>query len=143
MVFITTLFASVLALVYIQLSLRVHQLQKLHQDSMESGDADALQSAIRTHGNFVEYVPLSLVLMALLEINDAPSLLVSALGACLFVGVGLHVKGMRDSQHGISNRVAGMKWLFLSLALLALSNIVWMGYLLILSARFASSVFVH
>jgi uncharacterized membrane protein YecN with MAPEG domain len=143
MVYITTLFASVLALVYIQISLRVHKLQKLHQVSKESVDADAMQSAIRAHGYFVEYVPLSLVLMTLLEINDAPSLLVSAMGACLLVGVGLHVKGMRDAQHGMSNRVAGTKWLFLSLALLALSNILWMGYLLVQSMRFAASVFVH
>jgi uncharacterized membrane protein YecN with MAPEG domain len=143
MVYITTLFASVLALVYIQISLRVHQLQKLHQVSKESGDADALQSAIRTHSNLAEYVPWSLVLMALLEINDAPSLLVLALGACLLVGVSLHVKGMRDVQRDMSNRIAGTKWLFLSLALLALSNIVWMGYLLVQSTRFAASVFVH
>lgn len=118
MVFITALIASVLALFYFQLS-------------------------FRAQSNFAEYVPLSLLLMALLEINDAPSVLVLAIGCCLLVGLYLHAKGVSDPDQGHANRIKGLKWTFLAMALLALANIVWMGYLFIQSTRFATSVFVH
>ena len=99
--YITALIASVLTLFYVQLSLHVIRLRKLHQVSVGTGGVEVLERAIRAHGNFAEYVPLSLVLMALLEINGAPSLLVAALGACLVMGRYLHAKGMRDSDHGM------------------------------------------
>jgi uncharacterized membrane protein YecN with MAPEG domain len=143
MVYITAFIASVLTFFYIWPSLRISQMRKIHRISLDEGAVHALEKSIQGNGNFADHVPLSLVLMGLLEINGAPNVLVWVLGCILVLGQYFHAMGMRHPTEGGSDRVIGMKYTFFALALLALSNTVWVGYLFIQSLRFAASVFVH
>ena len=143
MVFVTAVFSGLLALFFIKLSLNVLRLRKTHQISLGVEGIDALDRALRVKASFSEYVPLSLVMMGTLELNGAPSLLVALLGAVLLLGRYLHVSGLSHSSQSSQRRIMGTKSTFLTLALLALSNIGWTAYQLVESARFASSAFVQ
>jgi uncharacterized protein len=138
MLIVTAFFSSLLSLFFIRLSFKVIQLRKLHQISFGNGGVDALERAIRAHANFVEYVPLCLLLLASLELNGAPLTLVASLACPLVIGRYLHAKGMHDGPAVFKNRVKGMQFTFFALATLALSNIVWIAYMLVASAQFAS-----
>ena len=59
----------------------------------DGGNADLLVR-MRTHSNFIEYVPLLLVLMALLELSAANRIFLMAFGGALIVFRVLHAIGM-------------------------------------------------
>jgi len=105
---ITGLYAGVLALMLVPLSFRVIRLRyRKHIGILDGGDRE-MACAMRAHGNFTEYVPLSLILMALVEINGAPLFLVHLFGAVLVGGRALHAIGLSRSPAASRPRVAGM-----------------------------------
>ena len=68
---ITTIYASLLGLLFVALSLRVIRTRGCVGVALGSGADPLLQRAVRVQANFAEYVPLALVLMALVEIAGA------------------------------------------------------------------------
>ena len=68
---ITALYAALLVAVFLVLSVLVGRQRGRAKVSILHGDDMELATAIRRHGNFVEYVPFALVLMALIEANAA------------------------------------------------------------------------
>jgi uncharacterized membrane protein YecN with MAPEG domain len=129
----TAFFASVLALMFIKLSLDVIGLRRKNKISLGAGGVDELDRAIRAHGNFAEYVPLGLFLLGALELNGAPIELVALLGLILVMGRYFHAKGIHELPPQFANRVRGMKLTFAALGLSAIANLVWIGYLVVSS----------
>lgn len=66
---ITGLYAALLALLLCVLIVRVVRLRFKNQVSLGDKGHKDLQTAIRVHGNFVETVPIALILMLTLEMN--------------------------------------------------------------------------
>lgn len=124
MLVITAITASVLGLYFLRLALDVIALRRLHRVSLGDGENEDLRRAMRAHGNFAEYVPISLLLMALVELNQGPRLLVVALGLLLIAGRILHRSGIRHPERAFKNRVRGMQLTFAVIATAAVSNIV-------------------
>ena len=59
-----TLFTSgVLGLLYMTLTAQVVRQRQKHNVSLGDGGVEAVQIAIRAHGNFAEYTPLALILL--------------------------------------------------------------------------------
>ena len=81
---ITMHYAGALALVFLVLSVRVVQGRtgKGRPSLGDGGDKDMLRR-IRGHANFAEYVPLILVMMALLESRGVSALALHGLGGSL------------------------------------------------------------
>lgn len=78
---ITSLTASALALLLVILSVITIRARMKHSAAFGDAGEQHLTSAIRAHGNLTEYAPMGLILIALLEANDAshtPLLLVAA-----------------------------------------------------------------
>jgi uncharacterized membrane protein YecN with MAPEG domain len=125
----TSVFASILALMFIQLSFDVIGLRRKNKISLGAGGIDDLERAIRAHGNFAEYVPFGLFLMGALELNGAPLALVALLGLLLVMGRYFHAKGIHALPSEFTNRVRGMKLTFAALGLSAIANIAWAIYL--------------
>ena len=142
MLYTTAVFSGVLTLMFIKLSFHVIELRKINKLSLGDGGVDELMRSIRAHGNFSEYVPIGLIMMATLELNGAPWGLVGLLGSFLILGRHFHAKGLLHGEEGLEKRVTGMKFTLLGLALLALANIAWVSYVLIASVRFAASLHV-
>jgi hypothetical protein len=83
-----------LGLVYVVLSFRVIGGRWRHRVSLGDGGNAAMQRRIRAHANFAEYVPLLLLLMALLELAGASRGALVPCGIALVVGRVLHAIGI-------------------------------------------------
>ena len=87
---VTPLYAAILALWFLLLTLRVVQRRRTYRVSLGDGDQPLLRRAIRAHANFAEYVPLALILLLVLELSRFSIYTVHALGATLVVARLLH-----------------------------------------------------
>ena len=67
------------------LSMRVINNRVRAQVNLLDGRDEALTRAMRAHGNFAEYVPFALLLMALAEIQGGSGLFMHVLGTVLIV----------------------------------------------------------
>lgn len=113
---ITAIFASLLALLFIVLSVRTLTLRKKLQIGIGDGNDKSLLRAIRVHGNFAEYTPLGLILLGLLESLDPLSGLVIGFGLCLLIGRCVHAFGVSQVKENFKFRVTGMALTFTCLA---------------------------
>ncbi|MDP7592544.1 MAG: MAPEG family protein [Litorilituus sp.] len=121
---ITALYASLLALIFLFLSFRVIGFRRRLKVGVGDGGEKALIKAIRVHGNFSEYVPLTLILLGCYELSGADDLLVHLFGATLLLGRLLHAVGLTKSA-GVSNpRFIGTLLTFITLLLLATVNVL-------------------
>lgn len=91
---ITAVFAGLLALMLVGVSVRVTVLRaKKKVDLFDGGDAE-LGRAIRVQGNFTEYVPMALALMGLVEWMGVRPWAVYLLGFALLAARLLHALGI-------------------------------------------------
>jgi len=121
----TSNIAAVLTIIFVKLSFAVIGLRRKNKVGLGSGGCDDLERAIRAQGNFAEYVPFGLILIACLELNGAPWWLVAIPGVTLIVGRLIHAKGINEPPPNFSNRVLGMKFTFGTLVTLAILNLCW------------------
>lgn len=91
---ITLSTASVLTIICLGLIVNVARGRWKHRVPMGDGGNADLLVRMRTHSNFVEYVPLLLVLMALLELAGANRIFLMSFGVALIVFRVLHAIGM-------------------------------------------------
>ncbi len=128
MLLVTAIIASVLTIVFVRLSLAVIGLRRKNKIGLGSGGHDDLERAIRAQGNFAEYVPFGILLLACLELNGAPWWLVAIPGIALIAGRLIHAKGINTPPPDFSQRVLGMKLTFGTLITLAILNLGWTLY---------------
>lgn len=111
---ITMLYAGLLAFWFLVLSWRV--VQKRSAINLgDGGDADMLRR-IRGHGNFAEYVPLVLLLIAFVESAGLAKWAVHALGATLLVARLLHGVALSFTEKWMFGRFFGTLLTFILLA---------------------------
>ncbi len=104
----TPLYAALLALLYIFLSVRTIRLRRKLQVALGAGEHPEMLRAMRVHANFAEYVPLALILVCMVEAQGTAAWLVHALGAALLIGRCLHAYGVSQVQETFAFRVSGM-----------------------------------
>jgi uncharacterized membrane protein YecN with MAPEG domain len=94
---ITTLAAGALGLILAVLSGQVVAARTSGKVIIGSGEdtSSKLFIAIRCQANFAEYVPLTLLLIGLVELRTGPTLLVKILAASLVLARLMHPFGMR------------------------------------------------
>ncbi len=131
MLLVTSLITSLLTIIFIKLSFAVIGLRRKNKVGLGSGGHEDLERAIRAQGNFAEYVPIGLILIACLELNGAPWWLVALPGISLIIGRLIHAVGINEPPPNFSNRVLGMKFTFYTLIALVLMNLGWSLYKLI------------
>lgn len=114
---IVPLYAGALALWFLILSIRVVLGRSgKGKPSLGDGGNPEMLRRIRGHANFAEYVPLILVLLALLEINGAPPWQLHALGGMLLAGRLMHGTALAFMRESVIGRSVGIGLTFLSLA---------------------------
>jgi uncharacterized membrane protein YecN with MAPEG domain len=86
--------AVALAVINLWLSIRTGQARRTAKVSIGDGGNPLLVARMRAHANFVEYVPIALILMALIESNGGSSRILWLLGIALVIGRVLHPFGM-------------------------------------------------
>lgn len=105
---ITPLYAALFGLMLVLLSARVIRLRWHYRVAIGSRGEKALERAIRVQANFVEYVPLTLLLLFLLELQAGASLMIHLLCAMLLVGRVLHALGVSRVEEVLLVRQIGM-----------------------------------
>lgn len=104
---ITSLFAGLMALMIVPLSFQISLRRAKLKTSFGDADDEMLRRRVRAHGNFVEYAPLALIVLGLVEWNAAPPTLVWVLGVAFLAARVMHAFGMLYSA-GFAVRAAAM-----------------------------------
>jgi uncharacterized membrane protein YecN with MAPEG domain len=91
---ITAGYLGILGLLYAVLGLQVSRLRRGNKVLFGDGDNIKLRSAIRAHANFAEYVPIIVLMVAMLESFGLPAPTVHLLMTALLVARLLHPLGM-------------------------------------------------
>lgn len=94
----TAFYAALLAIVMIALRTIVTVRRANTGISTEHNGDMALAERIRWHGNFIENVPMALILMAAAETGGASPMLLNASGAILLASRLLHPFGLRHDN---------------------------------------------
>ncbi|MCX4187461.1 MAPEG family protein [Methylophaga sp. OBS4] len=125
---ITALYTSLCALLIVKLSSNVITLRRQLHVGLGDGGQPALQAAIRSQGNATEYIPISLILMILLEWAGGPWWLIHLAGITLISSRLLHASALKNSN--VRRRVLGMRITFYLIIALAALNIFYLiiGY---------------
>lgn len=110
---ITAFYAGVLVAINIYLMFRVAAMRGSTGISILHGDNMELATAMRRHGNFIENVPLALVLMGLVEANGGNGTLLHVLGIVLVLARILHPLGLHHDRVVHPLRAAGAGGTFL------------------------------
>ena len=112
---ITALYAGLLTLLFVVLSLRVIRVRRGEKISIGDGDNGDLLRRMRVHANFAEYAPLALVLLGLAESLKTDPRLLHAIGAALLIGRICHAIGLSPQPSILPLRVSGMVLTFIAL----------------------------
>ena len=108
MTFATTpLYALPLALIYLVLWFRVSSVRSATGISFGDGGNAQLLQRVRQHGNFVDWVPMVLILMILAEGMGAPALYLHISGVLLLLGRVAHPFGLKPDNAGHPMRYVG------------------------------------
>ena len=116
---VTPFYAGLLALWFLVLAIRVVRRRQGGITLGDGGDAGMLR-VIRGHGNFAEYVPFILLLMALLELGHTSKYALHALGIALVLARLLHGYALSFTQFCRFGRFAGAALTFLVLLVSAI-----------------------
>jgi len=118
---ITTLYVLPLTVIFLALWMNVTMTRsKLSQSIGDGGNID-LHERIRKHGNFVEWVPMVLLLMILAEARGAGPLWLHAAGGLLTAGRVLHPFGLKANNPVHPLRIAGNSGALLATAILLIA----------------------
>jgi uncharacterized membrane protein YecN with MAPEG domain len=121
---ITLFYAGLNGLIAVGLAFLVVRQRMSTKTLFGTGGNPALERAIRAHSNFIEYVPLILLLMLLLELGGATSLRLHIMGAALTIGRLLHAWGLSRSSGRSFGRGAGIALTWIVLVSAALSAVI-------------------
>jgi hypothetical protein len=95
MTLVTTLYAGILGLIGIGLAIACGRIRGKSHISIGDGGNLEMMTAMRRQANFIEVVPLALILIGLLEMNGVGSGAIHGLGAGLVVVRLCHAFGFR------------------------------------------------
>ena len=112
--FVTPLYAGLLTLWFVLLSVRVVDLRRRGILFGDNGDIGVTR-VVRAQANFAEYVPLALLMMGFLEAGRHSIYLLHALGVTLVVARSLHGLALSFGVQPRAFRVAGAALTFVVL----------------------------
>jgi uncharacterized membrane protein YecN with MAPEG domain len=104
--FVTPLYAGLLALWFLVLSVRVVRIRQRGIAFGDNGDVD-LARVIRAQANFAEYVPLALLMMGFLEVSRFSIYVLHAFGITLLVARLFHGAALSFGWQTRFGRVTG------------------------------------
>ena len=121
---VVPLFSAFFAVLFVLLSFKVIRARRRHKVGLGTGRNKSVERAMRVHANFAEYVPFSLLLIALLELNKANSLLLIGLCSVLLIGRLVHAYGVSMENERFAYRVSGMLMTFAAILVAGVANLV-------------------
>lgn len=120
---IAAAYAGLLGLIFLVLTVRVVTRRAAVKATLGTGGDSLLERRIRAHGNFIEFVPLVLILMILLEMQNVSIWIVHLVGVCLVAGRVIHSVNISREAESLAGRIVGM---LLTLTALGVASIAAM-----------------
>lgn len=120
---VSTVYICAAALWIVFLSIHVIKTRRTLNVRMGDGGHDELLVAQRMHGNAVEYLPILLILLVVLEMNGANAGLIHSCGIIMLSGRVLHAIALKKNDLKI--RVTGMMLTFAAIFTLVISNLIY------------------
>jgi uncharacterized protein len=122
--YITSLYAAILAILFVGLSARTILVRRELRIAIGDASNDRMRRAMRVHANFAEYVPLALLLLFFLEATTGRTAVIHAIGIGLVVGRCLHAYGVSKEKEPFGYRVAGMVLTFAAILFAAIGLLI-------------------
>ena len=128
---ITSAYLAVLALLYTVLAVQVGRLRMRDRAAFGDNGSLALRSAIRAHANFIEYVPIITLMVAMLEMSGLGAMWVHLLMGALLLSRLLHPLGMYAAPNTLQFRIGRIGGITITLVLLLacaltiLARVLW------------------
>ncbi len=123
---ITSLYASLFAFMFVGLSIYVIKGRRRYKIPLGDAGEYAMRQRMRAHGNFAEYTPFFVVLLALVEYQGLPFYAVHALGLLFLFGRINHAYGLGYAERleggklqNVKYRIRGMVCTFIALLMTA------------------------
>ena len=117
-------YAAILVLIFVFLSARVIQMRASAKIGIGTGNDPAMERRIRVHGNFSEYVPLSLLLLTFMEMLHLSRYLIHVLCIVLIVARIVHAIGVTPVNENFPMRVGSVLATFAVLVIASLALLI-------------------
>jgi uncharacterized membrane protein YecN with MAPEG domain len=101
------LYAGILGVISIAVAFPAGRLRGQLGVAIGDGGNRDLLLAMRRHANFVEYVPIALILLVLLELNGVSKIAIHSLGAALVLARICHAFGIKAENIKSAGRAIG------------------------------------
>jgi uncharacterized membrane protein YecN with MAPEG domain len=105
---ITSIYVGLLTFIFLALSYRVIFFRRANRVSLGDADSKDLRQRVRGQGNFTEYAPIGLIILACVELQGSPTIAVHLLGLMLFAGRLLHAMAFWVHPMNFRYRTWGM-----------------------------------
>ncbi len=112
---ISGIYSALAALIILVLSVRVVLRRGETRIGIGDGGDHELSKRVRAQANAVEYIPISLILLLVIEWNQTLPAIVHAFGIVLIVGRVLHGIGLSRTSKGSFGRLAGIALTYLAM----------------------------
>lgn len=106
---ITALYAGILTIFALGLSFRAGSFRGKTGISVLFGEPQNMELAerVRAHQNFLEYVPMIIILMGIIELNGGSGTFLHVVGVLLVVSRLAHAAGLKHDNMGHPGRLVG------------------------------------
>jgi uncharacterized membrane protein YecN with MAPEG domain len=124
---ITALYAGIMMIFALALSFRAGIFRASKNISVLFGSPENMEliQRVRAHQNFLEYVPLALILMGIIEINGGNTTFLHVFGMVLIISRFAHSIGLKHDNMGHPGRAIGASGTAL-ISLVAAVYALWM-----------------
>ena len=124
---ITALYAGILAIFALVLSARAGGMRGKSGISVLYGEPANMELAerVRVHQNFLEYVPMAVIIMGLIEANGGSSTFLHSMGIVLIIARVAHAIGLKHDNIAHPGRAIGAGGTAL-MTLVAAVYLLWM-----------------
>lgn len=124
MLSVTPIYAILLTLLFLTLSVRVIIARRTEKIAYGSGENTDTVALIRAQQNCAEYIPIALLLLLMAELQDVGSFWLHICGLTFTIGRYLHGYAMGFNRKFFFGRVGGTALTLTGLGLLVFANIL-------------------
>ena len=107
MLHITALYTAILILFMLFLAYKTSARRQEAKINFGTGDDKVMECRSRAFGNFIEFVPMMILLMGMLELQSVETWIVHLLGISIIVARVLHALGITDTLKTPNGRFWG------------------------------------
>jgi hypothetical protein len=121
---ITALYAALCGLLVVFMAIRVSVTRGKQKVDIGDGGKEAMLLAIRVHGNAMEYIPISLILLYFLEVQGSAHWFLHVCGITLLVSRLAHMQGLMQGPTLTPGRLVGAGLAWALIVVMSLDNLI-------------------